>query len=390
MNGIIPSWRYFSSRFGLASLTMRLLPQISVIALLVGLGVGGWYWTASGKPDAASTSTPRQREAVAVETARPRSGTVQETVATVGTTRAAKSVRIVPTTAGLVTRLAFEAGQRVKAGATLVELDSASEQAAVRETESELTNLRAQMARAEALRARKLLSAADLDELRGKLGMAEARLEATRSQRDKRIVRAPFNGTVGLRNVDLGAYVNSDSVLTTLDHLETVELEFKVPERYYHAVKVGQAVQASGAAFPERTFRGAVSEIDTRIEPETRAFRARAQLPNPDGLLPAGMFMTVSLVVAERRNVVLIPEEAVIREGPDSYVYTILAGTAVRTPITVGQRRDAQVEVVSGLPVDAQIVIKGQQSLRDQAPIRAARESTPSVQPGEAKNRQPS
>lgn len=269
---------------------MRLLPQLGIGALLAALAAGGWYWTAAGEPDSGG---PRPGTPALVETATARLGTVTETVTAVGSTRAASSVKIVPTTAGLVTRIAFEAGQRVQTGAALVELDSASERAAVREAESELANLRAQMARAESLRARKLLSAADLDELRAKLGMAEARLEAARSQLQKRGIRAPFGGVVGLRNINLGAYADSGTVLTTLDDLETVELEFRIPERYFSAVKPGQAVAATSVAFPGRTFGGAVREVDTRTEPATRAFRVRAELPNPDALLPDGLFMAV-------------------------------------------------------------------------------------------------
>lgn len=367
---------------------MRLLPQLGIGALLAALAAGGWYWTAAGEPDSGGARQPRPGTPAPVETATARLGTVTETVTAVGSTRAASSVKIVPTTAGLVTRIAFEAGQRVQTGAVLVELDSASERAAVREAESELANLRAQMARAESLRARKLLSAADLDELRAKLGMAEARLEAARSQLQKRGIRAPFGGVVGLRNINLGAYVDSGTVLTTLDDLETVELEFRIPERYFSAVKPGQAVTATSVAFPGRTFGGAVREVDTRIEPATRAFRVRAELPNPDALLPDGLFMAVWLVVAERRDAVLIPEEAVITEGDQNFVYVVEAGVAARTTITVGQRRDAAVEVLAGLAPAVEVVTKGQQSLRDKAPIRAAGQGAPG--PGDGRRRQPS
>ena len=371
------------------NLTMRLISQLGIAALLAALAAGGWYWTAGGVQDR-SAQPPRRSSTVVVETALTRLGTVTETVTAVGVTRAASAVKIVPSTAGLVTRIAFEAGQRVRAGAVLVELDSASERAAVREAESELTNLRAQMARAESLRARKLLSAADLDELRAKLGMAEARLEAVRSQLQKRSVRAPFGGVVGLRNINLGAYVDSGTVLTTLDDLTTVELEFRIPERYFGTVKPGQAVAATSIAFPGRTFGGAVREVDTRIEPATRAFRVRAELPNPDALLPDGLFVAVALVVAERKDAVLVPEEAVISEGVQSYVYVVEAGAATRTPITLGQRRDAAVEVLTGLAPDVEVVIKGQQSLRDKAPIRAVGQGAPGSSSGDAGRRQPS
>jgi membrane fusion protein (multidrug efflux system) len=215
-------------------------------------------------------------------------------------------------------------------------------------------------------------------------------LEAVRSQLQKRSVRAPFGGVVGLRNINLGAYVDSSTVLTTLDDLTTVELEFRIPERYFGAVKPGQAVAATSIAFPGRTFGGAVREVDTRIEPATRAFRVRAELPNPDALLPDGLFVAVALVVAERKDAVLVPEEAVISEGVQSYVYVVEAGAATRTPITLGQRRDAAVEVLTGLAPDVEVVIKGQQSLRDKAPIRAVGQGAPGSSSGDASRRQPS
>lgn len=369
---------------------MRLLSQLGIAALLAALVAGGGYWTAGGKPDGSGPPSSRQSSPVVVETATTRLGTVTETVTAVGSTRAASSVQIVPSTSGLVTRIAFEAGQRVQAGAVLIEIDNASEQAAVREAESELANLRAQMMRAESLRARKLLSAADLDELRARLGMAEARLEAARSQWQKRIVRAPFSGVVGLRNMSLGAYVDSSTVLTTLDDRETLELEFRIPERYFNAVKVGQTVAATSRAFPGRTFSGVVREVDTRIEPTTRAFRVRAELPNTDALLPDGLFMAVQLIVAERHDAILVPEEAVITEGGRSYVYVVAAGAAMQTTITLGQRRDAAVEVLAGLAPEVEVVTKGQQSLRDKAPIRAVGQRSPSSGSGDADRRQPS
>ncbi len=363
---------------------MRLISQIGVVAVLAALA-GGGYWTVRSQPER-RVAAPRPNNSVAVETAVVRLGAVTETVNAVGSTRAAQSVQIVASTAGRVTRIAFTPGQRVAAGAILIELDSASEQAAVQEAESELTNLRAQLARAQSLRARNLLSAADLDELRARQGMAEARLAAARSQWEKRTVRAPFSGVVGLRNVDLGAYVDSSTVLTSLDDLQTVRLEFRIPERYFHAIKVGQKVSATSAAFPGRTFNGVVDEVDTRIEAATRAFRVRAVLPNSDDALPDGLFMALQLTVAERPQAILAPEEAIITEGGQSYVYVVQAGVAQRTVITLGQRHDAAVEVVAGLGPEAEVVTKGHQSLRDKAPIRAVGERRPAA----AQHRQPS
>ena len=351
--------------------SMRLLSQLGVVIPLVVLAVGGgWYWTIKGERDPAESSAGQQTKAVVVETAPVRLDTVSEIVTAVGTARATNSVKIVSSVAGRITKIAFQAGQRVRAGAPLVELDSDGEQAAVREAESELANLRLQVQRADSLRTQRLISAADLDDLRAKLGMAEARVEAARSRLQKRTVRAPFAGIVGLRNINLGTYVDTNTVLTTLDDLDVIELEFKVPERYFSVIKSGQAVSAVSAAFPGQTFVGTVREVDTRIDPTARAFRVRAELPNPSALLPDGLFMAVRLVIAERAHAVLVPEEAVISESGRSSIYVVADGVATRTTITTGQRLDAAVEVLTGLASGAEVVTRGHQSLRERSPVQ--------------------
>ncbi|MDZ7622708.1 MAG: hypothetical protein U5O69_10470 [Candidatus Competibacteraceae bacterium] len=111
-------------------------------------------------------------------------------------------------------------------------------------------------------------------------------------------------------------------------------------------------------------------EVDTRIDAATRAFRVRAALPNPDALLPDGLFMAVRLTVAERDRAVLVPEEAVVSEEGRSSVHVVVDGIATRTTITTGQRRDAAVEVLAGLAPGAEVVIKGHQALRERSPVR--------------------
>ncbi|HCB13236.1 MAG TPA: efflux transporter periplasmic adaptor subunit [Gammaproteobacteria bacterium] len=359
---------------------MHLLPQLGIVLLMAALAIGGGYWItgAGSKRDGGSPGNSRSNSPIVVEIAHTQLGQVKESVPAVGTARAAHAVKIVSTTAGLVTRVAFHAGQRVAPGMLLIELDNESEQAAVHEAESELTNLRLQMKRAESLLERKLLSAAELDELRARFGMAEARLAAARSRLQKRMIRAPFAGVVGLRNINAGSYIDSDTVLTTLDDLDTIELEFRVPERYFGAVHLGQTVSATSAAFPDHSFTGAVHEVDTRIDPTARAFRVRAKLPNPDALLPDGLFMAVRLTIAKRDNAVLAPEEAVISEDGQSYVYVVMDGIALKTAITTGQRLDAAIEILAGLPPDAKVVTRGHQSLRDRSPVKIYQQGGPS------------
>jgi membrane fusion protein (multidrug efflux system) len=356
---------------------MRLFSQIGLAVILAGLAAGGaWMWTVSVQSHPGDNADDkRERPPVLVETAPVRLGTVTETIEVVGTTRARNAIDVVATTAGQITRLNFEAGQQLAENDLLVEIDAAGEQAAVLEAESELNNLRRQLERSRTLLSRKLSSSAEVDDLAAQVRVAEARLAAARSRLDKRFIRAPFAGVVGLRNISVGDYVDSDTVLTTLDDLSTVELDFEVPEKFFGTIERGQKISAISVAFPDRSFAGSVRDIDTRINTATRSFRVRAELPNPDALLPEGLFMTASLIIVEHQDALLIPEEAVIAEGNERYVFVVSDATALRLPIATGIRSGGEIEVTSGLTPDAQVITRGHQKLRDKAPVRLLQQS---------------
>lgn len=354
---------------------MRLFSQISLALLLAALAAGSaWYWTVSmASKSNGDSGGKRQRPPTLVETTTVRLGSVTETVEVVGTTRARNAIDVVATSSGLVTRINFEAGQQLAAGDLLIEIDSASEQAAVLEVESELENLRRQLERARTLRNRKLSSNAEVDDLAAGVRSTEARLAAARSRLDKRFIRAPFAGVVGLRNVSVGDYVDNDTKLTTLDDLSTIELDFEVPEKFFGAISRGQRVSASSVAFPGRRFSGSVRDIDTRINTATRSFRVRSELPNPEALLPEGLFMTASLIIVERQNVLLISQQAIIAEGDEHYVFLVKEEKAQRTIIKPGLRADDDIEILSGLNAGDEVVTKGHQKLRDNSPVRLAK-----------------
>lgn len=352
---------------------MRLFSQIGLAVLLAGAAAGtAWFFTASvGLASKANGGdAKRERPPTLVETAPVRLGEVRETVEVVGTTRARNAIEVVASTAGLVTRINFEAGQQLDAGDLLVEIDAASEQANVLEAEGALDNLRSQLERSRTLRNRKLSSNAEVDDLAAQVRVAEARVAAARSRLDKRFIRAPFAGVVGLRNVSVGDYVDSNTKLTTLDDLSTIELDFEVPEKFFGVIVRGQRVRASSIAFPGRQFAGAVRDIDTRINTATRSFRVRAELPNPEALLPEGLFMTASLIVVERDNALLIPQEAIIANDDQRHVFVTREGIVFYTPLDTGLRADDDIEVLSGLSVGDNVVTKGHQKLRDKSPVR--------------------
>jgi membrane fusion protein (multidrug efflux system) len=208
-----------------------------------------------------------------------------------------------------------------------------------------------------------------VDELEAAYLGTDARLDGAKKELADRTVRAPFAGVVGIRGVDIGARVDDDDVLTTLDDLAELEIEFSVPEIFFGRVRRGQTVDATSSAFPGRAFRGEIATIDSRIGAISRAFRVRALLPNPDLELPAGMFMHVS-VVLEQRPAVLVPEEAILAEGDNIYVFTVSDEQAVRRKVELGQREAGTVEVLDGVAAGEAVVSAGLQRLRDGAAIR--------------------
>lgn len=341
---------------------------LAAVLLLATAGAGVWYYrdSATNGAEAAIGGGP---DAVPVRLATAEAGTVRERIEAVGTTLARQAVDVVALASGRVVEIAFRPGEEVEAGAVLVRLDDAGEQAAVAEARAGLREVELALERASKLRANNTVAQATVDELEATHLGASARVDGARNQLDQRTVQAPFAGVAGMRRVDVGARVDDDTVLTTLDDLSEVELEFSVPENLFGQVRPGQRVTATSSAFPEREFSGRIATIDTRIGQVSRAFRVRATLPNPDLVLPAGMFMHVEVVLAER-PAVLIPEEAVLAEGERTFVFVVRDDRAERRPVDLGQRRAGTVEVEGGVVAGEAVVSSGLQRLRDDTPVR--------------------
>lgn len=348
---------------------MRLSSQLAIAALLlVVFGAAGFVYHRSQTDGEAEAAVGRGPSPVPVEIATAAAGTMRERIEAVGTTLARQAVDIVPLTSGRVAEIAFSPGARVETGEILVRLDDLAERAAVAEAEAALREAELALERARKLRANNTVAQATVDELEARYLGASARLDAARKRLADRTVRAPFAGVVGIRGVDVGARVDDETVLTTLDDLAEIEIEFSVPEIHFGEVREGQEVSAASSAFPGRTFAGRIATIDTRIGEVSRAFRVRAVLPNRDLALPAGMFMHVE-VVLEERPAVLIPEEAVIAEGDGTFVFTVEDEQARRRPVRLGQRTAGTVEVLEGIEAGEPVVREGMQRLRDGAPV---------------------
>ena len=347
-----------------------MLRQLLLLLVLGGLAFGRFtfYERYLGDEQVQGATDPagqrRGGREVSVETVFAETRTIRTRIEAVGDTRALQAVNIVPQDAGQVVSIAFESGERVEAGAVLVELDDTLTQAAVAEAQARLHETRVALDRARKLQASRNIAQSAVDETVAAEEAATAQLQAARKRLEDRTIRAPFAGTVGIRNVDLGARIDTSTVVTTLDDLSGVEVEFSVPEIRFGAVRIGQTITARAAAWPDRLFEGRIDVIDSRVSPSARAFRVRAVIPNGDGALTAGMFLYVEVALDER-EALLVPEEAVQAAASSSYLFIVEDGKAVRREVHVGQRQDGTAEIVEGIEPGDEVITAGIQRIRE-------------------------
>lgn len=357
----------------------RLLLQVVVLAVVAVVAWAGWQYLQAGAQSAQPATS--SRAAVVVRTAVVGTAAIADRVEAVGTTRAWEAVNIAAETSGRIASINFEQGQRVEAGHLLIELDAEAEKAQLQELKALRDDAERQLERSRQLLSSRNVAPARVDELRAGLAAANARVARIESMVADKEIKAPFAGVVGLRQVSLGAVVDGDTVITTLDDVSQLRLDFAVPERFLGQLRSGVPVTARSAAFPDRTFEGEVAEINTRIDPATRSVRVQGKLPNDDGALLPGMFLNVSLVLAQRPDAVVIPEQSLVPIGDKQYVYVITGDKAERREVTTGVRRRGEVEITQGLTPGEQVVTSGVQRLRDGATVTVQQTTDGSAAP---------
>jgi membrane fusion protein (multidrug efflux system) len=342
--------------------------QFGIVAALVAAAAGAWLqrdqiaWLAGKRAQALA---PGEVAAAAVELRPARLGAVSSVIEAVGSTLANEAVAIAAKQSGIVERIHFTDGQRVKAGEVLVELGAGDLKAELTAKRAVRDNMRQIHERARRLLDSKNMSEAKVEEALAALQAAEARIKADEAKLADTVIRAPFAGRVGIRRISLGALVTPATEITTLDDTSVIKLDFDLPETVLGALKPGLAIVARSAAYPDSRFTGKVTVIGTRVDPASRAVLVRAVLANERELVKPGMFMTVSLTLGERPDAVLIAEEAVVARDDRKYVYVVRDGRAVETNVVLGRRSGAEVEVLNGVKAGEQLVVAGHQRLRD-------------------------
>lgn len=357
---------------------MRVFTQVIVLAALVG-GGAAWqvYGSQVGLPapadllglgrNGASQSGGRggASAALPVVVAPVRSATVTERVESVGTAKAREAVMVTTRVSGIVAGINFQEGQAVQAGQVLVELDRSQLVAELDQARANLDDMRQQLTRARALRASQAVAEARIDQLEAAARSAEARVRQVQARIEEAKIVAPFDGNVGIRQVSLGALVPPGAVVTTLDDLSRMRIEFSVPEIFVARLHAGMAVTAGSPAYGSRRFQGQVTVIDTRIDPATRAVRLISEFDNKDGALRPGLFLNVVVTVQQRDNGMVVPEDAIDPVADKAFVYAVRDGRAQRIEVRLGARLPGEVEVLEGLKPDDKVVVRGLQRLRN-------------------------
>lgn len=287
-----------------------------------------------------------------------------DSVESLGTLRANEFVTVSVNVTETITAIHFDDGQAVSKGQVLVEMTSEEEHALLKEAQSNTAEAKRQLKRVRELVKTNTASESTLDTRQRDYDAAKARLVATQSRLRDRIIVAPFDGVVGLRNVSVGALVQPGDVITTLTDNSVMKLDFNVPSKYLTAIHVGSPIKAVTSAFVNAEFSGTVRSIDNVIDPITRAIKVRAIIPNPEGILKPGLLMHVEILANQRESIV-IPEEAIIPSGENSFVFVLNSGkdgdfqTVEKRQITTARRRYGEVEVLAGISVGEQVVTHG-------------------------------
>lgn len=329
---------------------------LGLVAILAAGAAGLWLTErllAASEPVAAASGPAGP---LRVETIIPETVTFAQAVTAVGTARAHLAVDLVPPASGRVTRIGFRPGDRVSRGQVLLELDNRAEQADLGAAEATLAEAQAAFDRQQSLNRTGSASDAAFQTARAELLRAEAERDRVLVALEDRSLEAPFAGVVGLTDMVEGQVVDTATVVATLDDPSTILVDFAVPETLLPRLQRGQRVELTSAAWPGRVFEGGITDIDSRVDAATRSLGLRAELENRDGALVGGMFLQVRLVLDERRRPA-IPENALTVEGDRTFVMLADGDTARRTEIVTGQQQDGLVEIVSGLPSSAQVIV---------------------------------
>lgn len=345
-----------------------MLKRLAIVLLLLGLVFGaifGWKFMQARKM-AAGKGPPPPATVTAVQVSQ---DVWQRSLDSVGSLTADKGVYVTNEVAGQVQSIAFESGQRVQQGTPLLALESSVDRAQLRGLEADQRLAEIQFKRSAKLLRDRSISKSDYDTADATRQRAEAQTDAQRATIEKKTIRAPFSGLLGIRLVDVGEYLSPGSHIVLLQSLDPIYVDYSMPERYFDDLSPGQTVTITVPAYPNATFSGRISAIDPGVDPGSRAVLVRATFVNPDERLRPGMFADVHTLLGKTNIVLTLPRTAISYAPYGDSVFVIEEAdgklTVKREPVKTGEVRNGRVEIVEGLNAGDRVVNAGHQKLRN-------------------------
>lgn len=325
----------------------------------------------------------------------------QSRLPAIGTLRARQGVGLTVEVGGTVKELLFRSGEKVELNQPLLQLDSAVEQASLATAEAELGLARVEFERGRSLVNRQAISKSEFDRLSAQLQKANASVAQLKATLDKKRILAPFAGTIGIRQVDVGDYVATGTTIATLQDLSRLHVDFYLPEQNAPQLAIGERVRIKVAAYPEEVFEGEIDAINPKVEDATRNLLLRAALDNPEGRLLPGMFADLAVLLPSEAPQVVVPETAITytlygnsvyvieqQKGEDGQTQQDDKGQPVlavqRRFVDTGERREGLVVVNKGLQAGEQVVTAGQLKLDNGAHVAIV--ADPQLAEGEPQN----
>ncbi len=354
---------------------------IFAAALGVVVAAGAGYWFGAQRSPAASSAAgpasgagatgavakaPAQAgPAMTVEAVKVATQPMPQTITAVGSLRSDESVTVRPEVAGRISAILFKEGQHVAKGMTLIRLDPAINAAEVQQARANLKLAQSKYDRAVELSQRNFISGQAKDEAENNLRVAEASVALVEARLAKTEIKAPFSGMIGLRVVSVGDYVKEGADVVNLESIDPLKVDFRVPEIYLQQVQVGQTLTITLDALPGKTYDGKVLAVNPLVDAGGRSVVIRAVVRNQGTSLRPGMFARVKLITRDEKQALVIPEQAIVPQGDEQYVYRVVDGKVTRVKVDIGQRRDSKVEILRGLEANDVVVTAGQLKLRD-------------------------
>lgn len=323
-------------------------------------------------PPAFGQGGPPGDRAVSVETTVVAPGELESSVKAVGTLIAEASATLRAEVPGQIIGVHFREGQPLQKGAKLYSLEATVLEAEVNEARANASRSEAALKRSQDLHAKELISGTDYDTARANYDVDVARLRSSQARLSKTVIRAPFDGFVGLRRINIGDYATIGQELVDVVQLNPLRVDFSVPETLLPKVRRGLPITVTVDAYPDDVFDGSITAVAPRSDVRGHSLEVRASLPNDELKLRPGLFVRVTVSLGVKQDAIVIPEQAIWPIGQEKTVYVVVDGQAQQRVVTLGERLPGAVEITAGLEAGEIIVTAGQMKLYDGATVRSS------------------